>query len=425
VGTLLAKVVKLKIILITHRTRYMNDLFPQLDLSFQTTLSQEQHRFIVMISVIGSVTALYHGLVIPLFLWMGLVKLAWFNVFSVIAWCLVVLLARQGMLYLPALLIVAEIGGYVALCTRYIGWESGAPFLLFNLGWAAFAIPINQWSRLLGIAVALLEFVILYFTSTRVAWNGALSVIELIWLSNVATVFAFGILTAAYLFRLVRKAEKAQQEAFFLSETLLHNVLPPTIAGRLKQSNSVIADCFSDASVLFADIEGFTPLSQRMTPVELVQMLNDLFSRIDDLVRNHGLEKIKTIGDAYMVAAGIPDRRNDHADAIVAFAFELQETLSLFNRETGRDLRLRIGINSGPVTAGVIGRHRFHCDLWGDSVNTAARMESHGLPDEIHITEETRRLLKGGCCFEERGMIPVKGKGDMRTYFLRRPVPTG
>ena len=401
----------------------MKDLYSQLDLSTQTNLSQEQQRFIVMISVIGSITALYHGLVIPLFLWMGLANLAWFNVFSVIAWCLVVLLARRGMLYLPALLIVAEIGGYVALCTRCIGWDSGAHFLLFNLGWAAFAIPINHWFRLSGIAVAILEFILLYFTSGRVAWNGAPSVIELIWLSNVATVFAFGTLTAAYLFRLVRKAEKAQQEAYFLSESLLHNVLPPTIAGRLKQSNAVIADCFSDASVLFADIEGFTPLSQRLTPVELVQMLNDLFSRIDDLVRTHGLEKIKTIGDAYMVAAGIPDRRSDHADAIVAFAFELQETLILFNRETGRNLRLRIGINSGPVTAGVIGRHRFLYDLWGDSVNTAARMESHGIPDEIHITEETRRLLKGGYCFEERGMIPVKGKGEMNTYFLRRPAP--
>jgi adenylate cyclase len=323
----------------------MKDLFPQLDLPRQASLSQEQQRFIVMISVIGSVTALYHGLAIALFLRMGLATLAWFNVFSVIAWCLMVLLARQGMLYLPALLIVAEIGGYVALCTRCIGWESGAPFLLFNLGWAAFAIPINRWFRLFGIAAAILEFVLLYFTSARVAWNGAPGVIELIWLSNVATVFAFGTLTAAYLFRLVRKAEQAQQEAFLLSETLLHNVLPPTIAGRLKQSNDVIADCFSDASVLFADIEGFTPLSQRLTPVELVEMLNDLFSRIDDLVRTHGLEKIKTIGDAYMVAAGIPDRRSDHADAIAAFAFELQETLTLFNRETGRDLRLRIGIN--------------------------------------------------------------------------------
>jgi class 3 adenylate cyclase len=398
----------------------MNDLFSQPDLPVQANLSQEQHRFIVMISVVGLVTALYHGLLIPLFIWMGLANLAWFNLFSASAWCMVVLLSRRGMLYLPALLIVTEMGGYVALCTRYIGWESGAPFLLFNLGWAAFAIPVNRWFRLLCIAGAILEFVVLYFTSNPVVWNGDPRVIEQIWLSNVATVFAFGTLASAYLFRLVRRAEKAQQEAFFLSESLLHNVLPPTIATRLKQSNAVIADCFTDASVLFADIAGFTPLSQSLTPVELVQMLDDLFSRIDDLVRKHGLEKIKTIGDAYMVASGIPERRSDHADAIVVFAFELQETVAAFNRETGRNLRLRIGINSGPVTAGVIGRHRFLYDLWGDSVNTAARMESHGLPDEIHLTEETRRLLNGAYGFEERGMIPVKGKGEMRTYFLRR-----
>ena len=400
----------------------MTDLFSQSDLPLQANLPQEQHRFIVMISVIGAVTALYHALVIPLFLWMGLSALACFNIFSVIAWCLVILMARQGMLYLPALLILAEIGGYVALCTRCIGWDSGAAYLLFNLGWTAFAIPINRWFRLSGIAVAIIEFVLLYFTSGRIVWRGNLSIIEFIWLTNVFTVFAFGTLTAAYLFSLVRRAEKAQQEAFALSEALLHNVLPPTIASRLKQSSAVIADNFTDASVLFADIAGFTPLSQRLTPVELVQMLNELFSRIDDLVRKHGLEKIKTIGDAYMVAAGVPDKRSDHADAIVAFAFEMQETLTLFNLETGRDLRLRIGINSGPVTAGVIGRHRFLYDLWGDSVNTAARMESHGLPDEIHITEETRRMLQGGYICEERGMIQVKGKGEMRTYFLRKPV---
>ncbi len=400
----------------------MNAMFPQSRLQLRTDISPEQQRFIVMISRVGLVTALYHALLIPLFIWMELPGLVWFNLFSAIAWCLVVLLSRRGLLYLPAILIVAEIGGYVALCTRYIGWESGAPFLLFNLGWAAFAIPINRWFRLAGIAVAILEFVTLYFTSARIAWSGGPGVIELIWLSNVATVFAFGTIAAAYLFRLVRRAEQAQQEAFSLSEALLHNVLPPAIASRLKQSSAVIADCFADASILFADIAEFTPLSQRLTPVELVQMLNDLFSRIDDLVSKHDLEKIKTIGDAYMVAAGIPNRRSDHADAIVAFAFELQETLSLFNRETGHDLRLRIGINSGPVTAGVIGRQRFLYDLWGDSVNTAARMESHGLADEIHITEETRRLLKGGYLFEERGMIPIKGKGEMKTCFIRRPV---
>jgi class 3 adenylate cyclase len=373
-----------------------------------------------MISVIGLVTALYHCLVIPLFLWMGLLPLAWFNLGSVMAWLLVILLARQGRLYLPVLLIVAEIGGYVALCSYYIGWESGAPFLLFNLGWAAFAIPVNHWFRFLGITVAILEFVTLYFTSSRVVWNGPGSVVEYIWLSNVATVFAFGTLTAAHLFHTVRRAERAQQQAYLQSEQLLHNVLPPVIALRLKGKNAIIADSFPAASVLFADITGFTPLSQSLSPVELVQMLNDLFSRIDDLVRKHALEKIKTIGDAYMVAAGLPEPRRDHADAIVAFAFELLEMMRDFNRDSGRDLHLRIGINSGPVIAGVIGRHRLLYDLWGDSVNIAARMESHGRPDTIHITEETRKLLQGRYGYEERGMIPIKGKGEMRTYFLNQ-----
>jgi class 3 adenylate cyclase len=250
-------------------------------------------------------------------------------------------------------------------------------------------------------------------------WSGEPIAFKLFWLQNVAMVFAFAALSAAYLFSLIKKAEVALEEALDRSDVLLNNVLPPTIAERLKKNDAVIADSFTGASVLFADIADFTPMAQEMAPAEVVHLLDDLFSRIDVLVLRHGLEKIKTIGDAYMVAAGIPIRRDDHAEAIVAFAFDLKGALAAFNTDTGRNLRMRIGINSGPVTAGVIGKMRFLYDLWGDCVNTASRMESHGIPDEIHVTEETYGLLMDRFTFEERGEIEVKGKGRMRTYFLR------
>lgn len=170
---------------------------------------------------------------------------------------------------------------------------------------------------------------------------------------------------------------------------------------------------------MFADIENFTPLSQTMAPDSVVQLLDDVFSRIDTLVQKHKLEKIKTIGDAYMVAAGVPVRRDDHAQAISAFALDLQAELAEYNVETGRSMQFRIGINTGPVVAGVIGKLRFLYDLWGDSVNTASRMETYGVPGEIQVTEETRKLLADLYAFEDRGLIDIKGKGPMRTYILR------
>lgn len=388
-------------------------------LSASPRYPREQQRWVVLVTVVGTVTALYHAILIPLFLWIELGTLALYNIVSVISWCLVIRLARLGKLYLPALLAGAEVCIYVALCVHYMGWDSGASLLLFNLAWMSFFLPFNHLLKGSFVLFLFAEFVLLYMGADNRSWPGDRMVLKLFWLQNVFMVFAFAVISAAYLFRLIKKAELAMVEALDRSDLLLDNVFPPLIADRLKKKDDLIAESFSGASVLFADIAEFTPMSQSMTPAELVQLLDSLFSRIDALVQRHGLEKIKTIGDAYMVAAGIPIRRDDHAEAIAAFAFELKDTLAEFNRETGHNLRLRIGVNSGPVIAGVIGKLRFLYDLWGDSVNTASRMESHGIPDEIHVTEETRRLLMDSHIFEDRGEIDVKGKGMMRTYFLR------
>jgi class 3 adenylate cyclase len=202
------------------------------------------------------------------------------------------------------------------------------------------------------------------------------------------------------------------------SERLLLNILPSAIAERLKEDQGIIAESFSEATILFSDVVGFTQMSARITPVELVYLLNEIFSSFDELATRHGLEKIKTIGDAYMVAAGLPERRADHAEAMAEMALDMQAALAAFNSASGTTLNIRTGINTGPVVAGIIGTSKFIYDLWGDAVNTASRMESHSTPGRIQVTASTFERLKHAYLFEPRGTINVKGKGDMPTYFL-------
>ena len=210
------------------------------------------------------------------------------------------------------------------------------------------------------------------------------------------------------------------------SERLLLNVLPGSIAARLKQTEGVIADDFPEVTVLFADIVDFTRRSERITPEQVVEVLNDLFSAFDRLTRQRGLEKIKTIGDAYMVVGGLPKQRPDHAEAVAEMALAMLEEVAARSDPSGQPLQVRIGIDTGPVVAGVIGTSRFSYDLWGDTVNTASRMESHGVPGCIQVTGRTYRRLCDRYRFQRRGPIPVKGKGDIVTYLLvgRAEEPT-
>jgi class 3 adenylate cyclase len=201
------------------------------------------------------------------------------------------------------------------------------------------------------------------------------------------------------------------------AEKLLLNVMPKPIADRLKKDADSIADHFDGVTVVFADIVGFTSLASRLSPTELVARLDDAFSRLDDIVNRHGLEKIKTIGDQYMAVAGAPTPRADHADAAARVALEICQVA----RELG-DVTFRVGLASGPAVAGVIGKSRFSYDLWGDTVNLASRMESHGVPGKIQVDEHTGRLLEGHFVLEDRGLIDVKGKGSVHTYFLVGPV---
>ena len=218
-------------------------------------------------------------------------------------------------------------------------------------------------------------------------------------------------------------ALKALQIAQDRAETLLLNVLPRSIADRLKADSQPIADQFSEASILFADVVDFTPFSERLPPGEVVGVLDHLFSHFDTLAERYELEKIKTIGDCYMVAAGVPVPRPDHARALVLMALDMVEAMHSSDHVGHLGLEIRVGINSGPVVAGVIGRKRFLYDLWGDAVNTASRMESHGTSGRVQITRPTYELIADEFECEPRGTISVKGKGEMEIWHVlgRRP----
>jgi len=268
---------------------------------------------------------------------------------------------------------------------------------------------------------------LLCFTITMMLYNPVIPIIKADKGFRTGGVFilVFAVIAApftalGYVFRHIwLSTEAALRIEREKSERLLRNILPAPIAERLKSGQQTIADAFKEATILFADIVGFTPLAERTSPDQLVAMLNTLFSMFDDLTETHGLEKIKTIGDAYMVVAGLPEHRHDHAQAMAAMALDMQRTMTAFNASTAHGLQLRIGINSGAVTAGVIGKKKFSYDLWGDAVNTAARMESHGIPGEIQVSQTTYDLLKDAFAFEERGLVELKGKGLMSGYLLR------
>ena len=235
----------------------------------------------------------------------------------------------------------------------------------------------------------------------------------LLMLAVVGAIIVAGVI--AQLFFSALKTLQAEQEK---SEQLLLNILPMPIANRLKQQEQTIADDFPSATVLFADIVGFTELSGEISPIELVEILNVIFSEFDYLAEKHSLEKIKTIGDAYMVVGGLPTPNLLHAEAIARMALDMLETINQFARETGKDFQIRIGINTGPVIAGVIGTKKYIYDLWGDTVNIASRMESQGLPGKIQVTAAAYDLLKDSFNLESRGLIDVKGKGKMECYLL-------
>jgi adenylate cyclase len=361
-----------------------------------------------------------HALYVPLFAWWGVWPLALYNVLSTVVFALVMLMAHRGQIQRGLSLTGAEVFVHALLAILLIGWGFGGQYYLLLFMVFVFVFPSRRLFQLTVLAATIALFVAGYYYTQRTVppFEVPSAPLAVLYVLNVAAVFGCVAFAVSYAMAVAERAENALATEHARSERLLTNVLPVPIAARLKEHEEVIADGVDGASVLFADIVGFTVLSAQRTPDEVVAMLNGVFTRLDGLVDEYGLEKIKTIGDAYMVAAGIPVPREDHARVLARFALAARDELAEHNLTADVPVELRIGINSGPVVAGVIGKRRFLYDLWGDTVNTASRMESHGLPGQIQITDATRALLDGEFSCTERGVVDVKGKGPTRTWLL-------
>lgn len=314
-------------------------------------------------------------------------------------------------------------GSYVnvTLAGLLLGLDTGAFLLLIAIPAAGVLMTRqNAWGTqllIVGAGMVALLAVVLADPVTPEPIAGTAIETGLLVLGGTGTALIVSVI-GLYFKRIADTAEAELLVANEQSERLLLNVLPEEIADRLKAGETVIADRAEAVTILFADLVGSTPLSERLTPDQMVEVLNEIFTPFDDLADDLGLEKIKTIGDAYMVVGGLPAPRPDHVEAIADMALAMRTELSRHSVDGFGTLQMRYGIHTGSVVAGVIGKRKFSYDLWGDTVNTAARMESHGVPGEIQVTEAVYQRLKDRYRFVIRGPVEIKGKGVMETYFL-------
>jgi adenylate cyclase len=373
---------------------------------------------------VGTLAAIgIHIAVMALFTGLGVWWMAAANIASIGMYVAGFALNRRGAHMATALLAAAELVLHQVGCVYSIGWEAGFQYYLLTAAAVPFFLPSGRdTTKVLALLACTGTYLALLFGAGPPTHAVSPPVLAALATMNIATVFA---LLGLFAWMYVRAAEDAEDRAEAQHQRvvdLLHNILPVSIAKRLEDRPGIIADRFDDASILFADIVGFTPLAERTDPQELVAMLDAVFSALDDLVVKHGLEKIKTIGDAYMVASGVPETRPEHTRALATFALEALEVVERRFSDTDPVVQLRVGLHRGPVVAGVIGKKRLLYDLWGDTVNTAARMESHGLPGTIQVSAAAREVLAGHFELEARGAVAIKGKGTMDTWLLRASI---
>jgi adenylate cyclase len=330
------------------------------------------------------------------------------------------LLYKFGDLVAPVVFMTVAYVSMTFLCWHF-GTGTGVQ-LYFLVAGAAGVMVVGVERIGLAIAVAAvgvsliiaLQFTVPHSTGAQPAWFIALGFIV-----NTTAAGVMAVAVVWYGLRQIASAEAAMEREHARSEALLANILPASIAERLKdRSHSVIADKYDDASILFADIAGYTERASDTSPEELVAFLDDLYTNLDTLVTGHGLEKVKTSGDAYMVVSGVPQPRRDHLEALADLGLDIADAVAGLTDSRGRAVPLRIGLASGPVVAGVVGSQRFFYDVWGDAVNVASRMESTAAVGRIQVPQWVYQRLSDRFVFEERGDVDVKGKGVMHTWYL-------
>ena len=363
-----------------------------------------------------------HFLVLLMFLQTGVYFMVIFNIFSVALFATAFLLLQRGYYRLAYWGAFWELVLHGIAATICVGPEYGFEDYAYLVAILAFIQPFYsfRFSIVLTGATLISAGLVTYYAIN----NPPLYVIPESWSDAmiVSSVISWPLYILVMVLPFVRasaRAEKQLAAAYGESERLLLNILPKPIAKRLKTTEGMIADDYDQVAILFADIAGFTKMSGRLKPSEVVTLLNEVFNAIDELVAKYGVEKIKTIGDAYMVVAGVPNPIADPNETIAQLALDIRSTVSQFKEPgTGTPVAVRIGINSGTVVAGVIGNRKFAYDLWGDAVNVAARMEATGEIGKIQATDEFAATLQDRFDFESRGEIDIKGKGKIATSFL-------
>jgi class 3 adenylate cyclase len=356
-----------------------------------------------------------HILIAPIFWYFEIYELFILNLFfSIPAFLMAIILNAKSYHNLAFVFGGGELLIHQIVAVSILGWDSGFQYFLIYLTSLSFFNA--HWSRgtqralMLGVSLTFISLYILY-GDIRYSSFSQLQYDTVYLINAVTTLTLLGLLT----YHFVQNSQQSEESVM----NILHNTLPEDIVKRLQRGEKVIADRFDSVTVLFADIVGFTKLSQRVSPDELVEILNRIFTEFDLIAKQHNLEKIKTIGDAYMVVGGVPNSMENHIEAVSDMAIEMHRVVD--NSKYSHDISIRIGIDSGEVTAGVIGVSKLVYDLWGDTVNTASRMESHGESGKIQITESVATALKDNSSFslEERGEVIIKGKGLMRTWWLK------
>ena len=384
-------------------------------------MTAAKRRFVGIIRIGVVLGLIFHISFLVVFTLLELWFLAAFNLFSVAVFVAAILLVARGRLTTTFWLSGAEVTAHAILATAWLGLDAGFHFYLLVMAAIVLLAPLYTYRQRIAVALGYIAMLL-----ALVAWAAnrvPLATVDPGWLLtfDLGNLSGLALVAGAIVMvwvATVDRAESALEAEYARSESLLANMMPASIAARLKANPGTIAERFESATVLFADIVDFTGLAGRMPADALVRLLDEVFSAFDALVEVRGLEKIKTIGDAYMVVAGLPTPRDDHAAAIVDLARAMLEEAARHSDDAGEKLRLRIGINSGRVVAGVIGRRKFAYDLWGDTVNMAARMESSGLPGTVQLTQATRDLLPAHVATTPRGPVEIKGKGTVETFLL-------
>ena len=356
-----------------------------------------------------------------MFVFLNLPGLVLVNGVSAVLYLICALLVMHDRLHLILLLGLLDCLAFSTVSTLLIGWDTGYylwlmfAFTLIFLGYA-WSQALKLWFSFLTLATALVLIFVVRPLPPIYTIPQAYS--ELVFLANLGLLFLSNFAVIVNLFRTAEHSEVEALRANNETRTLLFNILPASIAQRLLSSSEPIADAAPHTSIVFTDIVGFTTMASTMSPQKVVELLDEIFSGFDQLVAERGLEKIKTIGDGYLVASGVPHPRDDHALAAVQCSLDLLKYVRELGQRLALPLQLRVGIHSGPLVAGVIGKSRIAYDLWGDTVNTASRMESHGVPGRIQISEATYALVKSEVKVEDRGLLEIKGKGSMRAFLV-------